>query len=105
MGSTHRCLATLSAFADDGYEIKSEMELASWELIAKVLENSSSVGFIPDYIKTSLLKPTAISLKIPYVIYVAHPYQEVLSRNAQLFLKSLLSNNLHYDLNKSLNSI
>lgn len=72
-----------------GYEIKTEMEICSWEVIARLIGMTPSVGFIPDYIafcSSHSIRPVPIDLKIPYSLYAAYPAGEELSRNAQLFL-------------------
>lgn len=79
-------------FKKFGYEIKTEMEICSWEVIAKLIGLTSSVGFLPDYMAWSADKLTSIQLtdldlNIPYLLYAAYPLDEDLSRNANLFLK------------------
>lgn len=76
-----------------GYEIKTEMEICSWEVIAKIIGLTSSVGFIPDYVAWASDKHHSIrlipnlNLNIPYSLYAAYPLGEELTRNAKLFLK------------------
>lgn len=79
-------------FQKYGYEIKTEMEINSWEVIAKLIGLTSSVGFIPDYLalssdKADTLKQSLLDLTIPYSVYAAYPSDEDLSRNARLFLE------------------
>lgn len=79
-----------------GYELKTEMEICSWEVIAKLVELTSSIGFMPDYVvlesgKLNSIQLTPIELNIPYSIYAAYPLDETLSRNAKLFLQTLTS--------------
>jgi DNA-binding transcriptional LysR family regulator len=75
-----------------GCELVTEMEICSWEVIAKLIGLTSSVGFIPDYVawgadKVSSIQLSDLDLNIPYNIYAAYPLEEELSRNATLFLK------------------
>lgn len=77
-----------------GYEITTEMEICSWEVIAKLIGLTSSVGFVPDYVawssdKMASLQLANLDLNIPYQLYAAYPLGEELSRNARLFLKSV----------------
>lgn len=79
-------------FKKFGYEIETEMEICSWEVIAKLIALTSSVGFIPDYVawgsdKLNSIQLTKLDLNIPYQLYAAYPLNEELSRNAKLFLK------------------
>lgn len=79
-----------------GYEIKTEMEICSWEVIAKLIDLTSHIGFIPDYVllssdKFKSIEPANIELNIPYSIYAAYPLDEALSRNAQFFLQMVKS--------------
>lgn len=79
-----------------GYEIKTEMEICSWEVIAKLIGLTSSIGFIPDYVvlasdKLGTIEPANIDLNVPYSIYAAYPLGETLSRNAQFFLQTIKS--------------
>lgn len=79
-------------FKKFGHEIKTEMEICSWEVIAKLIGLTSSVGFIPDYVawssdKLHSIQLTSLELNIPYQLYAARPLGEELSRNAKLFLK------------------
>lgn len=67
------------------------MEICSWEVIAKLIELTSSVGFIPDYVawgsdKFNSIQLTQLDLSIPYQLYAAYPLNEELSRNSKLFL-------------------
>lgn len=67
-----------------GYEIKTEMEICSWEVIAKLVGLTSSVGFIPDYValssdKFKSIEPINIDLNVPYSIYAAYALNETLS--------------------------
>lgn len=69
------------------------MEINSWEVIAKLIALTSSVGFLPDYIalgqdKSESIHPSKIELNIPYNLYAAYPLEEELSRNAKLFLET-----------------
>jgi DNA-binding transcriptional LysR family regulator len=75
-----------------GYEIKTEMEICSWEVIAKMIGMTFNVGFIPDYMafcssRNPAIQPCQIDLNIPYSIHAAYPLGEQLSRNAKLFLE------------------
>ena len=75
-----------------GYEIATEMEICSWEVIAKIIELTSSIGFLPDYVtwctgKQTSLQLSKTDLNIPYLLYAAYPRDEELTRNARLFLK------------------
>jgi len=79
-------------FKKFGYEIKTEMEICSWEVIAKLIGLTSSVGFMPDYVawssdKLNSIQLTKLDLNIPYLLYAAYPLNEELGRNAKLFLK------------------
>ncbi len=78
------------------YELKTEMEICSWEVIAQLIGMTHSVGFIPDYMtfcsnKTHLIQPSQIELNIPYTIYAAYPLGEHLSRNAQLLIETTIA--------------
>ena len=73
----------------NGYTLETEAEICSWEMIARIVQSSASVGFLPDYItlsndKTSLF-PCNTDLHIPYTLYLANHPKEILSRNALLF--------------------
>jgi len=75
-----------------GYEIATEMEICSWEVIAKIIQLTSSVGFLPDYVawcsdKQTTLQLSNLDLNIPYLLYAAYPREEELTRNATLLLK------------------
>lgn len=77
-----------------GYELATEMEICSWEVIAKLLTLTPSVGFLPDYVcfkqeKSAALQAAKLNLKIPYTLYAAYPSGEELSRNAKLFINIL----------------
>lgn len=66
------------------------MEINSWEVIAKLIAQNTSVGFIPDYLalgpeRDSQIHPCEVDCGVPYRIYIAHLAGEELSRNAQLF--------------------
>ena len=68
------------------------MEICSWEVIAKLIGLTVSIGFIPDYVAWSAdrlnsIQLANIDLNIPYLLYAAYPLGEELSRNARLFLK------------------
>lgn len=72
-----------------GFELLTEMEICSWEVIAKILKLTPSVGFMPDYVawnKDASLTPAPLDLNIPYAMYAAYPLGEELTRNARLFL-------------------
>lgn len=76
-----------------GYEIKTEMEICSWEVIAKLVSLTLSVGFLPDYValssdKFASLQLSDIDIHIPYSLFAAYPLGEELSRNAKLFLQT-----------------
>lgn len=75
-----------------GFEIATEMEICSWEVIAKLIGLTNSIGFIPDYValgkdKLQSIQETNLDLSIPYTLYAAYPLGEELSRNAKLFLR------------------
>lgn len=72
-----------------GQELTTEMEICSWEVIAKLIALTHSVGFIPDYVARSnkSIQAHPLTLHIPYTIYGAYPLNEELSRNAKLFLQ------------------
>lgn len=80
-------------FKKFGEELKTEMEINSWEVIAKLIGLTSSVGFIPDYValgsdRVGVLQCNALDLHIPYQLFAAYPNGETLSRNAKLFLET-----------------
>jgi DNA-binding transcriptional LysR family regulator len=76
-------------FKKFGYEIKTEMEVCSWEVISKIISLSKSVGFMPDYVTwgSDKIQRCNLNLNIPYSLYAVYPLNENLSRNAELFLK------------------
>lgn len=78
-------------FKKYGFEIKTEMEICSWEVIAKLIGLTGSVGFIPDYVawgadKLSSIQLSKSDLHIPYSLYAAYPLKEEISCNGRLFL-------------------
>lgn len=83
------------AFFDQfGFELKTDCEVCSWEIIAELISLNQCVGMIPDYMmwnkeKAKMIRPTSLKLQIPYTLYVAHHYREKLSKNAELFVSLL----------------
>ena len=80
-------------FQKFGYELKTEMEICSWEVIAKLIGLTANVGFLPDYVAFSPEKIASIhvhtlDINIPYKLFAAYPQAEVLSKNAKLFLET-----------------
>lgn len=75
-----------------GFDIRTEMEICSWEVISRLIGMTTSVGFIPDYVafcsdKRDQICRSDIDINIPYSLYAAYPQGEELSRNAKLFLE------------------
>lgn len=71
-----------------GYELKTEMEICSWEAIANLISINLGVGLLPDYIhlnqsKSNLLRLCKMNVAIPYTLHIASA--EPLSKNAHLF--------------------
>ena len=65
------------------------MEICSWEVIARLIALTQSVGFLPDYLAFDPLKklvPIQPDLFVPYNLYAAYPQGEALSCRARLFL-------------------
>jgi DNA-binding transcriptional LysR family regulator len=74
--------------------LKYFMEISSWEVIAKLLTLTPSVGFLPDYLflneeKSAAIQPAKIKLHIPYILYAVYPNGQELSRNTKLFIDIL----------------
>lgn len=74
-----------------GYELKTEMEISSWEMIASLISLNQSVGLIPDYMilnseKSKLIRPSQCDITFPYVLHAALPSREILSKNSNLFI-------------------
>lgn len=74
-----------------GFELKTEMEICSWEMIANLVALNQGVGLIPDYIalsseKSSLIRPSCCDIVFPFVLHAALPSRELMSRNTQLFI-------------------
>lgn len=75
-----------------GFELKTEMEICSWEVIARLIGLTSHIGFIPDYAafctdRANSIHLCDIDLGIPYTIFAAYPLEEQLSRNANKFIE------------------
>lgn len=75
-----------------GYELKSDIEICSWEAIANLITSNLGVGFIPDYIllnstKRSLLRLCKMNATVPYTLHIASA--EALSKNGKLFAQLL----------------
>lgn len=75
-------------FKKFGYELKTEMEICSWEAIANLISANLGVGLLPDYIllnssKNNLLRLCKMNVAIPYTLHIASA--EPLSKNAQFF--------------------
>lgn len=78
-----------------GKDLKTALEINSWEVIANLVEKDVGFGFFPDYLalnpkRSRLIKPCELDLSpIPYNLMVALPKRELLSRNGQFFVKIL----------------
>ncbi len=73
---------------DKNFEIKSYMEISSWEVIASLTEQGLGIGFLPDYIigKRSLIPYDCSIPSIPYKILAIFSKHRKLSRNAKMFI-------------------
>ncbi len=73
---------------DSSIEIKSCMEVSSWEVIASLTEQGLGIGFLPDYIvgKRSLIPLDCVIPSIPYRILAIFSKNRRLSRNAKMFI-------------------
>ncbi|NGX57962.1 MAG: HTH-type transcriptional regulator HdfR [Chlamydiae bacterium] len=88
-----------SSFFDRyGRELKTQLEINSWEVIANLVEKDVGFGFFPDFLalnprRRDLIVPCELDLSpIPYNLMIALPRGEKLSRNGQLFLEILRLN-------------
>ncbi|WP_079989506.1 LysR family transcriptional regulator [Candidatus Protochlamydia phocaeensis] len=75
-------------FYDHEIEIRTYMEVSSWEVIASLTKQGLGIGFLPDYIigKRSLI-PYELSIPlIPYRILAIFPKNKKLPRNAKMFI-------------------
>lgn len=76
-------------------ELKTALEINSWEVIANLVEKDVGCGFFPDYLalhpkRKALIQPCNLGLPpIPYNLMVALPKREVLSKNGLLFVDLL----------------
>lgn len=77
----------------NGIEIKSCVEVSSWEVIASLTEHGLGIGFLPDYVvgKRSLIEYPCHFPAIPYRILAIFPKNKQLSRNAKMFLNFITS--------------
>ena len=82
-------------FSRYGEELKTQLEVNSWEVIARLVQQDYGYGFFPDYLTLSperkrLLKACDINIPpIPYKLMTALPKAENLSRNGKLFIRLL----------------
>lgn len=76
-----------------GVDIKSFIEVSSWEVIANLTEQGLGIGFFPDYIvsKRSLVLASFSLPPIPYRILAIFPKYKQLSRNAKMFIDIMRS--------------
>ena len=85
----------------DKRELKTSLEINSWDVIANLVEKDIGFGFFPDYIalnpkRKNLIKICELDINpIPYNLLVALPKREELSRNGQLFFNILKKNLFH----------
>lgn len=71
-----------------GYELKTDMEICSWEVIASLISSNQGVGLIPDYYllhpeRSTQIRQSSVDVAIPFTIHIASV--EPLSKNAKLF--------------------
>ena len=93
---------TIKKYFHDRYkkELKTSLEVNSWEVIANLVEMDIGFGFFPDYLmlnpmRRQLIKPCHLDISpIPYQLMLALPKNEQLSRNGQLF-SSIVRNIIH----------
>jgi len=73
---------------DNGIDMRSCMEVSSWEVIASFTEQGLGISFLPDYIvgKRSLISHDCIIPAIPYKILAIFSKNRRLSRNAKMFI-------------------
>lgn len=69
-------------------EMKTCMEVSSWEVIASLTEAGLGIGFLPDYIigKRPLIPYKCSIPKIPYRILAIFSKNRKLPRNAKMFI-------------------
>lgn len=76
-----------------GKELKTVMEISSWEMIFSLVRGSSLIGFIPDYLllhpeRKGQLKKCDFKLpRVPYQLFLVRDSLIPLSRSASLFFK------------------
>ena len=79
-------------FRKHGIELKTVMEISSWEIIANLVAEDVGVGFIPDFLSLTPMRANQLIAcdfgldPLPYVISVVYPKKEKLSPNAMLFI-------------------
>jgi DNA-binding transcriptional LysR family regulator len=79
-------------FRKYGIQLKSSMEISSWEVIANLVCSNVGVGFFPDFLALSQQRIEKIIpcnydiAPIPYEISAVYSKREQLSRNAELFI-------------------
>jgi LysR family transcriptional regulator, carnitine catabolism transcriptional activator len=89
----HEVFIVKKAFKEKyGYELKTDMELCSWEVICQLICENYNVGLIPDYLllnreKARLLRRSQVAIQVPYTIHAAS--LEPLSKNGSLFVQLL----------------
>jgi DNA-binding transcriptional LysR family regulator len=72
-----------------GKEPKVLMEISSWEVIARLVEEGLGIGFFPDYVAQDRAKLKKIDLKlehIPYRVLAIFPRNIQLTKNLENFL-------------------
>ncbi len=71
-----------------GRVLETEMDICSWEIIEKLICDSDSVGFLPDYMsfENTAISRCALDLKVPYAIYAAYPRGEELSQGGRAMI-------------------
>jgi DNA-binding transcriptional LysR family regulator len=81
---------------DSSIEIRSYMEISSWEVIASLTEQGLGIGFLPDYIvgKRSLIPYVCDVPSIPYRIFAIYSKNRRLSRNAKMFIDLMCAGRL-----------
>ncbi len=73
-----------------GKEPEVLMEISSWEVIARLVEEGLGIGFFPDYVaagKTKLVRAHGKIAAIPYRVLAIFPRNTKLSSNIEKFLK------------------
>lgn len=85
-----------SAFKKNyGKDLATHLEVTSWEVAVNLVISNVGVSFFPDYLaevpyREKLIRESNLTYDpIPYSLYAVKPKNELLSKNAQLFLQCL----------------